>query len=342
MTERLSLTQTLKLPHRSKGRQSAAAKERFRSACEKFCRLILDIRATLDFDVSRRGWCYILEEHGLGKGEFDAATKLLDLCRKSGQLPLDICCEDEGRKADHLESLDDETPEEYADGWIEHLKEHAHESYTPISFWEALPVYIEMVVEKIDLKSLFDPICEQFHIAIRNAGGWGDIPGRAVMMRRFQEWEGKGKQCVLLYCGDHDPVGLHMSNRLRKGFEELKGAVGWDPANLIITRFGLNYDFIEEQGLTWIDGLETGSGMHLEDPGHHLANADYVQDYIRQFGERKCEANALVVRPDAGRALCRDAIREYVPDDAIGKYERGLKSYRRKVKEEIRQRLVER
>jgi hypothetical protein len=59
----------------------------------------------------------------------------------------------------------------------------------------------------------------------------------------------------------------------------------------------------------------------LADPDHEDHNKPYVQDYLRQFGARKVEANALVVRPEAGRQLCLDAIRRYIPDDLLSDFE---------------------
>ena len=52
-------------------------------------------------------------------------------------------------------------------------------------------------------------------------------------------------------------------------------------------------DFIERHGLTWIDGLVTSSGQDLASSRHKDHKAAYVQDYLSQFGARKCEANAL-------------------------------------------------
>jgi len=46
-----------------------------------------------------------------------------------------------------------------------------------------------------------------------------------------------------------------------------------------------------------------------------------VQNYIQQFGARKVEANALVVRPEAGRRLCLNAIRRYIPDNLLSDFE---------------------
>jgi hypothetical protein len=76
---------------------------------------------------------------------------------------------------------------------------------------------------------------------------------RAGYMQRFVEKEAEGKRCVLLAFTDHDPGGLHINKFLRSNLEELARAVGWSPDNLIIERFGLDYDFIEREQLTWID-----------------------------------------------------------------------------------------
>ena len=158
-------------------------------------------------------------------------------------------------------------------------------------------------------------------------------------MERFREHEVAGRKCVLLLCGDHDPGGLHISEKMRENLEELSRAVGWSPDNLIITRFGLNLDFIEQQGLTWIDNLETASGGQLDDPGHPDHFKPYVQDYLKRFGVRKVEANALVKRPEAGRALMRQALLRYIPKTAIRRYETKLKPLRAAFRRAIRKRV---
>jgi len=258
------------------------------------------------------------------KGDFDKAQKLITAGRKNGALPLDICVEDERRVADGVEEIDGDDVENYATGIIDYVR-NGHVNYTPASFWEAQDYYVELAVEKIDLKSLFASVCEPFRMAIRNIGGWSDINSRAAMMRRFADWEAKGKQCVLLYCGDHDPGRLQISSFMRPNLAELEGAVGWSPENLIIERFGLNADFIDAQRLTWIDNLATSHETYpLDDPRHADFQKPYVQDYLRQFGAHKVEANALLVRPEAGRELCRGAILRYIPESSIAEYENDL------------------
>jgi len=331
----------INLPRRGRGRQSAAALERYEAELAAFCRAIVEIRSRLDFQVSARGWSYILEEHGLAKGDFDHAQSLIADCRKRGLLPLDIVAEDGARSFENLEGdPDDTSPEEEAE-WIVNSVKHRHLYYTPLSFWAGQDVYIQMLVEKIDLKSLFGRICAEFNIPIANARGWSDLNSRASMMRRFAEWEGKGKRCVLLYCGDHDPVGLNISDSLRSNIADLANAVGWSPDDLIVDRFGLNFDFIEAQGLSWIDNLETGSGGRLDDPRHPDHGKPHVQEFLRRFGPRKVEANALVTRPEAGRELCRQAITRYLPDDAPERYEAALEPLREQVRLEVARLMTE-
>jgi hypothetical protein len=97
VVERVRLTDLL-LPKRQRGWQSPEAEAKYRERVARFCRLILQIRSTMDFAVGSRGWAYILERHGLRKGDFDAAEAKITEFRKSGDLPLDICAEDASRE----------------------------------------------------------------------------------------------------------------------------------------------------------------------------------------------------------------------------------------------------
>ena len=215
-------------------------------------------------------------------------------------------------------------------------------TYRPMSFWKANPTTCNCFVEKIDLKSLFAGICAEFCIPLANTKGWNEINSRAELMRRFRLWEMWGKQSVLLYCGDFDPAGLLISDKLRDNLAELSRAVGWLPDALIIDRFGLNLDFIEAQGLTWIDGLWTGSGKNLADPKHPDHDKAYVQDYLQNYGPRKVEANAMVIRPEESRALLRQTILQYVSDTAPLAYQQQLQRHRQEAQQEIRREMRDR
>ena len=333
---------TLRLPRRQRGRQSEIAERRYRADLRAFRGNIIQIRSTLDFDVTARGWCYILENRGIiTKGEFDSAQRLITECRKDGSLPLDIVADDEARATVGLQDIDDDDPEAYAETTIDYAK-RAHLGYVPFPFWEHCDNYVEMVVEKIDLRNLFAPVCKEFYVPLKSMRGWADSNRRAEIMRRFAEWDAKGKRCVLLVCVDHDPGGLLIAKTLRSNLADLSNAVGCSPDNLVIRRFGLNANFIDRTGLTWIDNLETSSGVRLDNPRHPDHLKPYVQDYIRRFGARKVEANALVVNPEAGRELCRSAITEFVSEEAVTEYQSRLDDECEKVRVLVDERLSER
>ena len=251
----------------------------------------------------------------------------------------DICAEDASRETIGVEQIDNKNVPDKVASLIDLLLNRAHQEYLPISFWDDLAVYVEVATEKLSLRNLFEPVCREFHIPVTNFKGWSDLNSRAAMMRRFKMHEAAGRKCILLICGDHDPGGLLITQTLRKNFEDLSKAVGWSPTNLVIIRFGLNEDFIDENELTWIDNLETSSGGRLDDEGHNDHNKDYVQDYIAEFGVKKCEANALVVVPDIGRKLCRDAILKHIPLAAVERYERKLDRLRKQLRTALQERV---
>jgi hypothetical protein len=334
------------LPVRGRGGMSSVQAAAYKRECEAYAAWLLGIRSRLDFATGRRGWCYLMENaKSITKGQFDVAEKLLDDWRKSGLLPLDFCASDAKRAAVGLEKLHDNDPAAFAADYVAWVRDR-WKKYEPVSFWKPQPVYIEVMVEKIDLRGLFESVCVEFHVPIWNAGGWSDINSRAESLMRFRPHLEAGRAGVLLYCGDFDPKGLQITDTLPKNLIDLEGAVGWpvgealETGRLTIERFGLNFDFIEANDLPWIDGLETGSGKDLADPKHPDHKLPYVQDYLWTYcdkGEkpRKVEANALVVRPEAGRELCREAILRHISQTGIRKHRRALKAAQAKAREAL-------
>ena len=103
-------------PTYSRARSSDQGQQRLHDQqVDVFVQQLLEIRSRLDFEVGTRGWCYLLENEGvIGKDEFDRMETLIGDWRKSGQLPLDFCANDEKRAPVNLEDLDIQSPEVYA------------------------------------------------------------------------------------------------------------------------------------------------------------------------------------------------------------------------------------
>jgi hypothetical protein len=279
------------VPKRPMGRSHPAQEEAYQQWLRDWANGILRLGVRIDFKVSSRGWCYLLEEYGLPKGDFDTAEQKINECRKAGYLPLGICAEDVRRLARGIEDIDDDDFRDYAEKMFKGI-DACHEIYIPFSFWDDKEFYLEIVVEKIDLVNLFDPICRKFRIPIKNNVGWNDINSRVRTMKRFAMHAAAGRKPVLQYYGDFDPAGLLISTALRNNMKELEGAVNFELAqdgipdlnidNVIVERCGLNYDFINDNHLSWIDGLATGSGKRLDDINHR----DHQKPYSPRLSEK--------------------------------------------------------
>ena len=308
----------MKLPSKGKNRQVEML---------EFANELKEISQQIGFKVSARGWCYILEQDRLiTKAEFSLVENLINNgCRRDGTLPIDFVAEEEARKFSVVEIPENMSPIEYMGKYL-YAALRSENYYTP-DWWKGEKYYIQMVVEKIDLKTLFKPICEKFHIPIATSKGWSSMLQRGEYARRFEEAEKMGLDCILLYCGDHDPDGLRISDFLRKNLEDISdiewsdGQYRYNPEYLKIERFGLNYDFIVANELSWIDNLITASGKDLANPSHKNHFLPYVQDYLGKYGVRKCEANALVVKPDEGKELCKQVIEKHLGEDAQDRFQ---------------------
>lgn len=311
----------IRLPTRMRGRPKAGQRDAYYDELRMFASQIMEVSKKAKQKASSRGWCYLLEQFGLIiKSQFDEAQGLINEARKLGILPIDFVLEEDARAFDGLESIDWRDPRDYLVDCLENAKEF-YKYYEAISFWAEQPVYIQMLVEKIDLRHLFRHITGKYHIPIATSRGWYSILQRGEMAKRFKYWEERGKKPVLLYCGDHDPTGLQISEALVSNFWEIALGTGWRPTNLKVDRFGLNYDLIMEAELTWIDNLISASGRPPD------LKKRYIREYIAEFGERKVEANALVIRPDLAERLVEQAILKYLPDDAFDRFveARGVK-----------------
>jgi hypothetical protein len=91
------------------------------------------------------------------------------LCRKEGYLPIDFVAQDISREFNNLEDLTEEykKPIDYLNEWLDYVKKIG-ERKKDVSFWESQKYYVQMMVEKLDVRNLFTDICKKYHIPISN------------------------------------------------------------------------------------------------------------------------------------------------------------------------------
>lgn len=302
----------------------------------------------LGFAPSSRGWCYALESVGLiTKGEFDKAIKTMAALRKTGHLGFDlVACDNARGLAGEDIYHRDSTPKEHLQRWIRHALTQG-KLYRPVSYWRHQTYYPIVMVEKVDLVGLFKPVLPEA-VKIFNARGWADVNSRVELIRECIWAEENGLEPVILYCGDHDPAGLQISDTLKGQLRDIAITLGycselWDEEDetflafdsdeddredltpctdhLKVIRFGLNLAQIEQGGLSWIDNLETSGGKDLSKANHPDHGKPYVQSYLHAYGARKVEANALIANPKLGRNIMREAIWRWLDQDAVELWE---------------------
>lgn len=298
----------------------------------KKCKLQLlqymkELNKTINFKVSARGWCYLLENQNyINKGQFDKIQKIINEFRNDGSLPIDFTAKDSSRQFDFIDPFIIRTlsPELFL---LKTLRKFNSISYwkNDIAFWEDKKFYLMMIVEKIDVKTLFSPICKKYHIPISNAKGWSSKNQRYFILKKCKLAERLGLDPIILYYGDHDIGGLRISDTLRKNIYDIEKTTKLHTKNIFIERIGLNYDFIEKYNLTWIDNLISGSG--------NLPNYknEYTRNYIDLYGERKCEANAILPNPQPAIDGLEKVILSYLGDDCLEIYNEKVSNEQQKV-----------
>lgn len=297
-------------PH---GRASTPAIEK--QILQPLVDVILGERDKMGFAPTLRGWGYVLEGLGIcSKGDFDGITSRITRARKNGMLPLEITAEDATRIASKASAISDDLETLIRD----YLGSVPHE-YATSTIEEHSGVHLELVVEKLDLVGLLAGMTTKYRIPVSCLRGWTDMHSRAALLKRAAEYE---VPTVVLMFGDHDVGGLSITNSFKANLDDVFIASRLTVMpNLHLVRVGLNAEDIEKLGLLWIDGLETSSGKNLADPGHKNHLDRNVQDYLANFGPRKCEANALLRNPKAAEKILLDAIRKYVSDENLADFQ---------------------
>lgn len=307
------------LPRLGSGRHGEARREQFHAQVREVVAWMQNYVSQLGFPPVARSWLYALESEGkITKGDFTWAGKWLADRRKEGLIPFELVGEDSTRALTGHDVFDEEeTPREYINRQLRKSLEQAA-MYWPSSYWKHQTHFPIIWSEKLDVLKLFKP---ELPSAIRRFAGKGqaDINSRVSVIRECIWAEENDLEPVILYVGDHDPSGIKISDGIADNLRQLASVMDWEYGLEAmededrIVRFGLNADFINNAGLLWIDGLETGrddaKGTNdLANPRHPDHGKEYVQSYLQEFGARKCESNALIANPTAARALIRQEL----------------------------------
>jgi Uncharacterized conserved protein len=103
---------------------------------------------------------------------------------------------------------------------VEDLIRVAVESYN-IDIWKDQPNYIELLVEKDTLVSLFENIVYEYKINLSVTKGYNSLTEIYLLYKRLEEKKDLNKDVYILYVGDLDPSGLDMDRDIRARLKAL-------------------------------------------------------------------------------------------------------------------------
>jgi len=132
----------------------------------------------------------------MSRNETAKVSRLLVVARETGAIP--------------WEHIVDETREaERVSGWsgLGDYSETILRSYRR-DFWESQPERIEVWSEKGTVRGILAPILNRFAVTFRVLHGFGSATS---IHEVAGETEARDRPLIVLYAGDYDPSGLHMS-----------------------------------------------------------------------------------------------------------------------------------
>jgi hypothetical protein len=136
-------------------------------------------------------------------------------------------------------------------------------------------VYIEVWVEKDALSGVLRRITSYYHINLMVNRGYSSCTAMHDAYERIKDKVDDGKDCYIIYLGDHDPSGLDMRRDIKDRFKEF----GVEPEILSVA---LTQEQIKKYN-------SPPNPAKFKDPR--------AKDYVAQFGKVSWEVDALP--PDA-------------------------------------------
>ncbi|MEW8200220.1 MAG: hypothetical protein AB2777_21520 [Candidatus Thiodiazotropha endolucinida] len=160
--------------------------------------------------------------------------------------------------------------------------------------WGRQDYYLEVWVEKEALGNVVSRACEPYLVPHMSCKGYLSASEAWRAGQRFFHHRSRGKDCILIHLGDHDPSGIDMTrdNKDRLDiFTEL-------PDSVSVHRIALNMDQVKE----------------YSPPSNPTKVTDSrAKSYIRRYGRTSWELDAL--EPQVLEQLIQSEIEQYIDHD---------------------------
>jgi hypothetical protein len=172
--------------------------------------------------------------------------------------------------------------------------------------WSRQPFHVEVWVEKDALSEVVSAAAKERDVAYFACRGFASLSVLYEAAERLKRWHDReGKNCVILYLGDHDPSGIEMTR-------DIGDKLSMFGATADVRRIALSLDQIRTYNLPPNPAKETDSRF---------------QGYIERYGPESWELDAL--KPQVLHNLIVETISEYYDEGISAENAEEMETYKR-------------
>lgn len=156
-------------------------------------------------------------------------------------------------------------------------------------------MYIEVWSEKDALSGILSRVTDEYHINLVINRGYSSCSAmKNAYDRLYENLHMEGKECVILYIGDHDPSGLDMVRDIRNRLNE------FDKCEILPGVFEVKHITLTTEQVYKYQPPENFA--KLKDPR--------AKGYVEEFGNKSWECDAL--NPQTLTALLKTEIESFI------------------------------
>jgi hypothetical protein len=157
------------------------------------------------------------------------------------------------------------------------------------NLWRDQTVYVEVMVEKQALEGVLEPVCRRLDVPFTANKGYSSSSAMYEASKRFLAAAEEGKECFVVYLGDHDPSGIDMSRDVearldmfvKTSMDRMDEIGPNEPSAVVMKRVALNMAQVRE----------------LNPPENPAKITDpRANGYITRFGNSSWELDAIEPR----------------------------------------------
>ncbi|MGB9622496.1 MAG: hypothetical protein ACPL07_01505, partial [Candidatus Bathyarchaeia archaeon] len=264
------------------------------------------------------------------RNSYNSLSKLLREAREKGLIDSEKIVD--LTRPEYFNNPCSQTLEEYKSEKIHNIIENFD-----LDRWKKQPYYVEVWIEKEALSRVILPICQKYRVNLIVGKGYSSYTQVYKAATRFP----KEKAGTILYCGDLDPPGLHIEEKLTERLQKKLLANKLEISDEEADNSWKNLADEKKYLITYLTNLEvkrvalTPSQVeeHSLPPSPIKKAGQKYREYMKLYGDKVWELDAL--DPRILTALLEEEIKRLIDWKIWAEREKEVEEKRNQLKQEL-------